>query len=139
MYQLAAETFDLSDEERQEALNLDPVSKHARLSSEVETVLDQVARRIHDRHPSIRRCGMAEVTKQLRAIARKAPAPKRVDVLHQVDRNHAAWCAWPEWRKDSRQYAKGLDNWLAPTKERWNEAPPHGTEAIEPEPPRLMM
>jgi hypothetical protein len=45
-------------------------------------------------------------------------------VLHQIARNHDAWCAWPEWRKDGGQYAKGLDNWLAPTKERWNEPPP---------------
>jgi hypothetical protein len=94
------------------------------LNPEVETVLDQVARRIHDRHPPIRRRGIAEVKKQLRAIAHKAPAAQRIELLHQIDRNHAAWCAWPEWRKDAGQYAKGLDNWLVPTKERWKEPPP---------------
>jgi hypothetical protein len=145
VYDLVAETFGLSDEDGQTALNQEPVPKHALLNPEVETVLDQVAHTIHDRHPLMRRCGMAEVKRQLRAIARKAPVPQRIELLHQIDRNHAAWCVWPEWRKDAGQYAKGLNNWLAPTKERWKEPPPESPperssdELNEYGHPRLMM
>jgi hypothetical protein len=145
VYDLAAETFDLSHEERQqELLKPNSSAKQPLLSSEVETVLDLVARKIHTRHPAIRRCGLGETKKQLRAIARRAPASQRIELLHQIDRNHAGWCAWPEWRKDDGQYAKGLDNWLAPTKERWKEPPPkserHSSDEVnEYGHPRLMM
>jgi hypothetical protein len=116
------------------------------LNPEVETVLDQVARTIHDRHPPIRRCGITEVKRQLRGIARKAPTAQRIELLHQIDRNHAAWCAWSEWRKDAGQFAKGLNNWLARTEERWKEPPPESSpernssdEVNEYGHPRLMM
>jgi hypothetical protein len=135
---LAAETFDLSDEERAEALPKANGATKSLLNPEVETVLDQLAHRIHARHPAIRRCGMAVVKKQLQAITRRVQAAKRSEILRRVDQNHAAWCACPEWRKENGQYAKGLENWLAPTKERWNEPPPSAA-AADPEPPRLMM
>jgi hypothetical protein len=116
------------------------------LNPEVETVLDQVAGKIHQRHPPIRRCGLAEAKKQLRAIARRAPKAQRIELLHQIDRNHAAWCGWSEWRKDAGQFAKGLNNWLARTKERWKQPPPESSpepkssdEVNEYGHPRLMM
>jgi hypothetical protein len=138
----AAEAFDLSDEERAEACsNTNGATKTSLPTPDVETELDQVAQRIHTRHPAVRRCGIGEVKRLLRTIARQVPAAKRIDRFHWVDKNHTAWCASPEWRKDNGQYAKGLDNWLAPTKERWNEPPPHaaGAGGIDPEPPKLMM
>ena len=49
---------------------------------------------------------------------------RRAEALRKVDANHQAWCETPDWRKESGQYAKGLANWLAPTKERWSEPPP---------------
>jgi hypothetical protein len=79
------------------------------------------------------------VKNQLRAIARRAAPEKRIEALHAVDRNHAGWCATSDWRKDGGQYAKGLENWLAPTKERWCEPPPRGNNSVDPEPPKLMM
>jgi hypothetical protein len=139
---IAEESFDLTDAERLKHWPKENgVEKKSPLTPEMGTVLDQVARRIHGRHPAIRRCGMAVVKAQLRGIARRTAPTERIDLLHQVDQNHAAWCAWPGWRNDDGQYAKGLENWLAPTKERWNEPPPHaaGAGGVDPEPPKLMM
>jgi hypothetical protein len=144
----AEDCSDLSDEERAEAwkqaqgngtVTTNGAAKRSLLNPETETVLDQVARRIHARHPAVRRCGMAEVKNQLRAIVRRAAPAKRIDLLHRVDQNHAAWCATADWQKDGGQYAKGLENWLAPTKERWNEPPANAKGASDAEPPRLMM
>jgi hypothetical protein len=131
----------LSDEKRAKAwkqINSTATTKKALLNTETEeTVLEKIARRIHDRHPTVRRCGMAEVTKQLRAIARRVALGKGIELLHRIDRNHAAWCASQEWQDDGGKYAKGLANWLAPTIERWNEPP--SSSISEQEPPRLMM
>ncbi len=103
-------------------------------------MLEHISRRIHGRHPAIRRCGITAVKKELAAIARRVPAAERIALLHRVDRIHAAWCACTDWLKENGQYAKGLENWLAPTKERWNEAPPSAiTSRLIPEPPKLMM
>jgi hypothetical protein len=134
-----AETFDLSDEARAEAWsNTNRAPKKSRLTPELETVLEEVSRRIHERHPAVRRCGIGVVKAQLKAIARRVAPAARVDLLHRVEQNHAAWCAWPGWCNDDGLYAKGLENWLAPTKERWNEPPPVAG-GVDPEPPRLMM
>jgi hypothetical protein len=122
--ELAAETFDLSDEQRKEGSKGNGTSKKSLLNSEVEAVLDQVAGRIHTRHPAIRRCSLAEVKNRLLAIIRRTQSSKRLEVLHQIEQNHLGWCAIPDWNKENGQFAKGLDNWLAPTKERWTECPP---------------
>lgn len=130
---IAAQTFDPTDEQRAEAWpngygsgNGDGhgTSKKSLLNPELETELDKVAVRIHARHPAVRRCGLAEVKHLLRAIARKAKPAKRLEALREIDQNHASWCATPGWKKENGQYAKGLPNWLALTKERWAEGPP---------------
>jgi hypothetical protein len=138
---LAAETFDLSDEERREAWSRFGTPKKSLLTPEVETVLEYVSVRIHARHPVIRRCGITVVKKQLRTIMRGTSPAQQAEQLNQIDQNHAGWCAWPEWRKDDGQYAKGLEKWLAPTMGRWSEPPPSaaGAGGIDPEPPKLMM
>jgi hypothetical protein len=65
------------------------------------------------------------VQKKLEAILRYRDISRheRESYLAQLDANHAAWCASEQWTKDGGQYAKGLENWLAPSKERY-EAPP---------------
>lgn len=88
-----------------------------------EQQLEATARTLHGRHPAIRRCGLGEARSQLKAILSKYPISERIDRLVQIDRNHAAWCATEEWRKDGGKYAKGLNNWLAPTKGRWDLRP----------------
>ena len=104
---LAAEAFDLSDEERQQAWQkTDGTPKKSLLTAETETVLDHVACRIHARHPRARRCAIGEVRKQLRAIARRFAPAARIEALQRVDQNHAGWCAWPGWCKDDGQYAR---------------------------------
>jgi hypothetical protein len=129
---LAGKTFDLTDEERAEGLNGNHVgngaSRKSLLNAEIESALALAAGRIHAKHPPIRRCGLGEVKTQLRAILRRAPPGKRLEVLRLVERNHAGWCATPDWLKENGQYAKGLENWLAPTKGRWEESPPVPTQ-----------
>jgi hypothetical protein len=107
------------------------------LAPEVEAVLAEVAANIHARHPAIRRCGPSEVRHQLRVIARKEKASGRIDLLREIDQHHAGWCDSPQWQKDGGQYANGLANWLAPTKERWRDPPPE-PEYREPEYPKLI-
>ena len=125
---LAEETFDLGDSERAQAWNgtgdSGGTSKKSLLNPEIESALVTAAGRIHSRHPTARRCGLGEVKNQLRAIVRHAQPGKRLGLLRQIDENHAGWCETPDWQKENGQYAKGLDNWLAPTKGRWEESPP---------------
>ncbi|HUA82651.1 MAG TPA: hypothetical protein VMB85_02255 [Bryobacteraceae bacterium] len=138
---VAAETFDLPDDERAAAwkkANGTATPKTSLLNPETEAALENIARRIRDRHPAVRRCGIAEAKKQLRAIIRRAARGERIELLDRIDRNHAAWCASSEWQKDGGTYAKGLANWLAPTMERWNEPPPSDSFG-DPEPPKIMM
>lgn len=88
-----------------------------------ESDLRTVEKQIHQRHPAIRRCGVAEIRKNLLAILRKEPKAERGAVLRKINDNHAAMCATDGWTKEDGQFSKGLDNWLAPTKMRWAESP----------------
>lgn len=97
----------------------------AEILTPFEGKLREVAARIHDRHPAIRRCGPKDVRDRIRSICSKLiPTPERLARLDEIDANHAAWCATEQWQKDGGEFAKGLDNWLAPTKDRWATAPP---------------
>lgn len=91
--------------------------------SPLEAILEETARAIHGRHPAVRRCGLGEVRKALAAIARRAPAADRLALLGTINENHCLWCASEQWTKDGGEFAKGLDNWLAPTKERFLAQP----------------
>jgi hypothetical protein len=90
----------------------------------LEGILTETSERIYARHPAIRRCGPGEVKKQLGAIVSKLPASERTSKLATIDANHAGWCASEQWQKDGGQFAKGLSNWLAPTKGRYDEPAP---------------
>jgi hypothetical protein len=115
--------------------------KPPRLDSATEEVLDRVAGRIHGRHPAARRCGLAELKRSLRTIISKLPSQERIPKLEAIDRNHQMRCASEEWTKDDGKYAKGLDNWLAPTKGRYDVTPEKCEVAMAglPEPKRLLM
>jgi len=89
-----------------------------------DTFLEGIARRIHDRHPQNRRCGVAEIQKHLNAILKKVPGAERASRLTGIDQRHAGWCSSEAWTKENGQYAKGLANWLAPTMGRFDEQPP---------------
>jgi uncharacterized protein YdaU (DUF1376 family) len=92
-----------------------------RLAETIESLIITTAQRIHARHPKLRRCGIGEVKTKLRAILRQFPASEREATLRAIEANHAEMCALESWQKDGGQFAKGLDNWLAPTKGRWQE------------------
>ncbi len=87
------------------------------------------AARIHERHPAVRRCGPKEVEDALLKIVRKLPKAQRVPKLEAIDRNHECWCKSEQWCKDGGEYAKGLDNWLAPTMGRYDTPPPQDRTA----------
>jgi hypothetical protein len=93
--------------------------------SPLEAKIQETARSIHGRHPAIRRCGIAEVRKSLDTICNRAKAPERLTLLDTINTNHRAWCETEQWVKDGGEFSKGLENWLAPTKERYLTAPEH--------------
>lgn len=80
----------------------------------------QVAQNIHDRHPA-HGCGMAEIQKLLTEILNRVPDAAHEHALKSIDLNHELWCSTDNWK---RGYSRGLANWLAPTKDRWKDAPP---------------
>jgi len=95
--------------------------------SECDATLDLVAQSIHARHPAVRRdCGAAAVRKKLLAILKHkaVPAADRVSYLRMVEATHGRMCATEQWMKDGGEFAKSLENWLAPTMERYEAAPP---------------
>jgi uncharacterized protein YdaU (DUF1376 family) len=103
-----------------------PVASRAR-DGVPDSALHEAAVRIRDRHPAPRRCGIGEVVSQLRAILRRHPAAEQVSLLERIEANHASYCSSDQWQREGGIYAKGLDNWLAPTKGRWESpAGAHG-------------
>lgn len=110
-----------------------PPKKEPKEPTVLETQITEVAQRIHDRHPAIRRdIGVGAVTKRLSAIAKRIPPIERLAEIAAIDERHAAWCESADWLKDGGQFAKGLNNWLSPTMERWKEAPPAESTALVP-------
>jgi hypothetical protein len=94
-------------------------------ASKTDAAIERVARNIHERHPAVRRCGLAEVKKSLKAIVSKLPASTRILKLEAIDRNHASKCQSSDWTKDGGQFAQGLANWLRPTLGRFDEPAPN--------------
>lgn len=92
----------------------------------ISDAIKETAERIHARHPRARRdIGVEQVGKKLAAIVkhRRVPIQEQEAFLEQLDRTHAATCASEAWSKDGGQFAKSLENWLAPTKERYLAEP----------------
>lgn len=109
----------------------DPFSSKEATQSVLDHTICEVAESMHKRHPKVRNCAPSELKRNLIAIAKGLPSSDRVPALRAIDRRHAGWCASPEWMKDGGQYAKGLDNWTAPTKDRWKREPP-GSQSQSP-------
>jgi hypothetical protein len=90
--------------------------------SPFETELNQIASRMYERHPELRRCSERIIKSKLRAIAKKSPSAERINRIRAIDISHAAWCLY--WALDDGRFAKGLENWLAPTMGRFDEPAP---------------
>jgi hypothetical protein len=102
--------------------------------SPLTVALSEISRRIHDRHPSVRRCSLAIITAKLKSIVKPiSSVPEKISLLTEIDVKHAAFCLSAEWHKEGGQYAKGLDNWLAPTMRRWESEAPDLFEDEDPE------
>jgi hypothetical protein len=130
---------DLDPQPELVGANLDPqpapLNGHAAAKNgtgrgpKVVAAIQETAARIQGRHPSAfgrRDCSAAQVEKHLAAILKHQhiPVVDQAAYLEQIDRNHAAMCASESWQKEGGQFAKGLENWLAPTKERYLVEPP---------------
>ncbi len=87
-------------------------------------LITATAARLCERHPKLRTCGIAEASKQLRAILAKIPKAERAAKLAEIDSIHQGWCESESWTKEAGEYAKGLANWLAPTIGRFSMQPP---------------
>lgn len=92
----------------------------------VEKLADTYAPGIVQRHPVQRRdCGVGTVRAKLVSILKRYPAAERAGRAQQIDFNHESWCSSEDWQKDDGVFAKSLENWLAPTKTRYEvHAPP---------------
>lgn len=99
--------------------------------SPLDLEIDQIAQRMHDRHPQERRCSVAMIKIKLRQIAKKVPAAERIERVQAIDAKHIGWCAY--WATKDPEYVKALENWLAPTMGRFDEEPPTLTRAAAPQ------
>jgi len=93
-------------------------------TDQVQEKLKSVVASLHARHPAKRSCGPKEIRNHLEAILRKVKPAERLGLLSRIDENHRLHCETEQWRKDDGEFAKGLVNWLAPSKERFLEPPP---------------
>jgi hypothetical protein len=114
---------------------------------EFEFRLKAVASEIYNRHPLPRRdLGMKGITDRLRTICKKAgysltrPSSQlaKLGLLEDINDSHAAHCNSAQWQEigdesGKGQYAKGLENWLAPTMRRWEVLPeaPNGSPKVK--------
>jgi len=90
--------------------------------TELDLVLDRVSQSIHARHPGGRRdCSATIVRKKLATILKYQGIARadQIAYVERIDRNHASMCATEGWMKNGGEFAKGLENWLAPTMERY--------------------
>jgi hypothetical protein len=90
--------------------------------------IQRVAGQIHERHPNAhgrRDCSAAAVEKKLAAILKhqRIPVHGQDAYLERIDRNHSAWCSSTQWQKNNGEFAKSLENWLAPSVGRYLNAP----------------
>jgi uncharacterized protein YdaU (DUF1376 family) len=114
----------------------DPTGRTAAKQKPYADVLEQVARSIHERHPSAhgrRDLGVAAVEKKLAAILKhkRIPAAECEAYLRRIGRNHAAACQSEDWQKDGGQFVKSLRNYLAPTEERYDVEPAAAPQCTE--------
>jgi hypothetical protein len=93
-------------------------------SEEFENLLGTVSEKIHVRHPAPHRdISVNGIASRLRTICKKVGA-RKMALLEEIDESHAAHCSSDQWTKNGGQFAKGLGNWLAPTKMHWEDTPP---------------
>lgn len=128
--------------EQSRAEQIPPTPKNGAVN-EFESKLSQVAESIHERHPELRRdIGIKAITAKLRTICKGVPVGK-LGLLSEIDESHAEHCDSEQWTRDGGQFAKGLENWLAPSKRRWeSSAGPKadaGLELFNSQPPESMV
>lgn len=107
--------------------------RQSKAPSELDQAISEVAAKIHSEHPKYDgRCdlGVNGVAKRLREIASRYPAGKRVHAVREVGRIHGGWCITPKWADEGM--AKGLDNWLCPSKGRYEAEPPETEFSLTP-------
>lgn len=92
-----------------------------------DSAVAAAAATIHARHPAgpRRDISAVAVAKALTKILRHKHVTMRnvPEMVGEIVRVHAAWCATESWQKDGGEFAKGLENWLCASKGRYETAP----------------
>jgi hypothetical protein len=117
-----------------EALPETPVAINAQ--APIEEALQRNSGKIHMEHPPPRRdIGKGQVKTRLKEILRHKhlSGAEAIGYLDELGERHSRWCGSDQWAKNGGEYAKGLNNWLAPTIERYEQEPaPQGQARASP-------
>ncbi len=103
-----------------------PAPAKSEAATAAEAACEDTAKAIHARHPKRRRDISANaVAKLLRQIMRHKGVTVRAapEALAEINRIHDATCASEDWQKDGGEFARSLENWLCPSKGRYEVAP----------------
>lgn len=92
--------------------------------SPIERRVGEVSASIKSRHPALRSASEKRIADLLKQCIRRVSVHERIAMLDTIDEIHALWCATDGWIQDDGQYAKSIENYLAPTKERYLQRPP---------------
>lgn len=96
-------------------------------------IIEQYGELMFQRHPSGRRGSLSAIRKCLKSILAALPEAEWEHKLAMIDKNHLSMCQSLDWKKENGQFAKGLENWLAPTMGRYE----HGASNGKPVYPRM--
>jgi hypothetical protein len=81
----------------------------------LELAITETAKRIFNRHPTLRKnTTLADVQKRLAKIAKLIPGTAgKIAKLKSIDQIHEDSCESEKWTKDGGEFANGLRNWFA--------------------------
>jgi hypothetical protein len=126
---LLADSSDLNRD-----LNVSRVTVRKKQRKQYHPLIESLAETLCDRHPAHRTCAPSVAKSQLKKIFAMYDESEYEALAERIDKSHRERCDSFDWTKDEGHYVKSLENWLAPTKRRWDVVP-----AKPPEPFRRMM
>lgn len=110
------------------------VSEKELRKKQIEERISVLAVAMDDRHPPRRnKIGPVTIRKKLGEIVRHNRDRDPLELLDQIERNHASWCNHDDWNRNGHEFCKELANWLAPTEGRYlKPAPPPPAPSLFP-------
>jgi hypothetical protein len=99
---------------------------------EMDRIVKDVAKRMNDLHPPLRKCGGQRVRQLLKGLIRRnnIKTNQIAFYLGEIERRHRGWCASDQWTHDGGQFAPYLDVWLNYAKERYLIEPPSAENGL---------